>query len=63
VRPLQRIASANKSKEEAVPLPPTELTVLQEIRDELKAQRGALGAPTTPGSVELRADPGKPPSG
>jgi large conductance mechanosensitive channel len=63
VRPLQRIAAVNKSKEPAVPLPPTELTVLQEIRDELKAQRGALGTPTTSGSVELRSDPGKPASG
>lgn len=63
VRPLQRIAALNKSKEEAVPLPPTELTVLQEIRDELKAMRGALVAPTTPGSVELRSEPSEPQGG
>jgi large conductance mechanosensitive channel len=63
VRPLQRIAALNKGREAAVPLPPTELTVLQEIRDELKAQRGALdGAPTTAGSVELRSDAGTSPT-
>jgi large conductance mechanosensitive channel len=63
VRPLQRIAALNKSKEQAVPLPPTELTVLEEIRDELRAQRGGLVAPTTPGSVELRSDAGNPAEG
>lgn len=59
VRPLQQIAARNK-KEEAVPLPPTELTVLEEIRDELKAQRGALGAGSTgnASTVELRSDTG-----
>ena len=41
-----------------MPLPPTELTVLQEIRDELKAQRGALQSLSGSGTVELRSDPG-----
>ncbi len=63
VRPLQRMAARTKGKEPAVPLPPTELTVLEEIRDELKAQRGAQGAPTTPSTVELRSDAGTPPAG
>jgi large conductance mechanosensitive channel len=65
VRPLQRIAARNKSKEPATPLPPTELTVLQEIRDELKAQRGARGPASSAnaGSVELRSDAGNPPAG
>ncbi len=63
VRPLQRIAALTKPKEPATPLPPTELTVLQEIRDELKAQRGAQGAPTTSDSVELRSEGSAPPAG
>jgi large conductance mechanosensitive channel len=64
VRPLQRIAARRKSREPAEPLPPTELTVLEEIRDELKAQRGALGATSTAnaGSVELRSDAGNQPA-
>jgi large conductance mechanosensitive channel len=64
VRPLQQIAARDKSKEEAVPLPPTELTVLEEIRDELKAQRGAQGGASSgnAGTVELRSDAGNQPA-
>lgn len=64
VRPMQRIAALGKHKEPAAPLPPTELTVLQEIRDELKAQRSPdQTAPAgNTSSVELRSDTAKPPN-
>jgi large conductance mechanosensitive channel len=43
VRPLQRIAANNKRREDAEPVPETELDVLLEIRDELKALRASVG--------------------
>ena len=63
VRPLERLATARRKKEAAEPLPPTELTVLQEIRDELRSQRETSGRPAAAGgsgSVELRSEPEAP---
>ena len=48
VVPLQRVAERRRRGAEAGPAAPTEVELLAEIRDLLRAQQGAPGGPGTP---------------